>query len=77
MGYKTYTCQYAKKCGGCELLAVPYELQLQRKQRAMEERHTVTAAPKQPARPEEEPAEEDGGEGSAEENPGADAGNGQ
>ena len=37
MGYKTYTCQYAKKCGGCELLAVPYELQLQRKQRAMEE----------------------------------------
>lgn len=37
MGYKTYTCAVAKKCGGCELLAVPYELQLKRKQRAMEE----------------------------------------
>ena len=37
MGYKTYTCQYAKRCGGCELLAVPYELQLRRKQQAMEE----------------------------------------
>ena len=37
MGYKTYTCAIAKKCGGCELLAVPYELQLKRKQAAMEE----------------------------------------
>lgn len=37
MGYKTYTCPQAKRCGGCELLAVPYELQLKRKQRAMEE----------------------------------------
>ena len=37
MGYKTYTCPHARKCGGCELLAVPYELQLKRKQRAMEE----------------------------------------
>ena len=37
MGYKTYTCPIAKRCGGCELLAVPYELQLKRKQRAMEE----------------------------------------
>ena len=37
MGYKTYTCTIAKRCGGCELLAVPYELQLRRKQTAMEE----------------------------------------
>lgn len=37
MGYKTYTCSIARRCGGCELLAVPYELQLQRKHRAMEE----------------------------------------
>ena len=37
MGYKTYTCAIAKRCGGCELLAVPYELQLRRKQAAMEE----------------------------------------
>lgn len=36
MGYKTYTCAIAKRCGGCELLAVPYELQLRRKQQAME-----------------------------------------
>lgn len=37
MGYKTYTCPIAKRCGGCELLAVPYELQLKRKQQAMEQ----------------------------------------
>ena len=37
MGYKTYTCPIAKKCGGCETLAVPYPLQLKRKQAAMEE----------------------------------------
>lgn len=37
MGYKTYTCPLAKRCGGCELLAVPYELQLRRKQQAMQE----------------------------------------
>ncbi len=37
MGYKTYTCPHAKRCGGCELLAVPYPLQLRRKQQAMEE----------------------------------------
>ncbi len=32
MGYKTYTCSIAKKCGGCEWLAVPYPIQLGRKQ---------------------------------------------
>ncbi len=37
MGYKTYTCPHAKRCGGCEWLAVPYELQLRRKQQAMEQ----------------------------------------
>lgn len=37
MGYKTYTCPHARTCGGCELLAVPYELQLKRKQHAVEE----------------------------------------
>lgn len=37
MGYKTYTCPIAKQCGGCEWLAVPYPLQLKRKQNAMQE----------------------------------------
>ena len=37
MGYKTYTCPNARKCGGCEWLAVPYPIQLRRKQQAMEE----------------------------------------
>lgn len=37
MGYRTHTCTIAKRCGGCELLAVPYELQLRRKQAAMQE----------------------------------------
>ena len=36
MGYKTYTCPIAKDCGGCEWLAVPYPIQLRRKQEAME-----------------------------------------
>lgn len=36
MGYRTYTCPISKRCGGCEWLSVPYELQLKRKQRAME-----------------------------------------
>ena len=37
MGYKTYTCPIAKSCGGCETLAVPYPLQLKRKQHEVEE----------------------------------------
>lgn len=37
MGYKTYTCPIAKSCGGCETLAVPYPLQLKRKQRQVAE----------------------------------------
>ena len=37
MGYKTYTCPIAKSCGGCETLAVPYPLQLKRKQQQIEE----------------------------------------
>ncbi len=36
MGYKTYTCAIAKTCGGCEWLAVPYPIQLRRKQEAVE-----------------------------------------
>ena len=32
MGYKTYTCPISRRCGGCELLNVPYEIQLRRKQ---------------------------------------------
>lgn len=31
MGYRTYTCPIARKCGGCEWLAVPYPIQLRRK----------------------------------------------
>ena len=31
MGYRTYTCPIAKRCGGCEWLAVPYPIQLRRK----------------------------------------------
>lgn len=36
MGYKTFTCDIAKKCGGCEWLSVPYPIQLKRKQEAFE-----------------------------------------
>lgn len=36
MGYKTYTCSIARTCGGCEWLAVPYPIQLQRKQEWVE-----------------------------------------
>ena len=37
MSYKTFTCSIARRCGGCELLAVPYELQLRRKHESMKE----------------------------------------
>ena len=37
MGYRTYTCQIARDCGGCEWLAVPYPIQLRRKQEQVEE----------------------------------------
>lgn len=37
MGYKTYTCPIAASCGGCETLAVPYPLQLKRKQEQVRE----------------------------------------
>ena len=32
MGFRTYTCPIARSCGGCEWLAVPYPIQLRRKQ---------------------------------------------
>ena len=37
MGYQTYTCPIAQSCGGCETLAVPYPIQLQRKQQQVEQ----------------------------------------
>lgn len=37
MGYKTYTCPIARLCGGCEWLAVPYPIQLRRKQERVAE----------------------------------------
>jgi 23S rRNA (uracil-5-)-methyltransferase RumA len=37
MGFKTYTCPIARSCGGCEWLAVPYPIQLRRKQQQVEE----------------------------------------
>lgn len=37
MGYKTYTCPYAKRCGGCEWLSVPYPIQIERKTQALDE----------------------------------------
>lgn len=37
MGYKTHTCPIARDCGGCEWLAVPYPIQLRRKQEQVEE----------------------------------------
>ena len=37
MGYRTYTCPIARDCGGCEWLAVPYPIQLRRKQEQVEE----------------------------------------
>lgn len=35
MGYKTYTCPFARTCGGCEWLAVPYPIQLKRKEASL------------------------------------------
>lgn len=35
MAYRTYTCPIVKSCGGCELLAVPYPIQLRRKNDTM------------------------------------------
>ncbi len=37
MGYKTLTCPYADRCGGCEWLSVPYPIQLERKQTLLKE----------------------------------------
>lgn len=37
MGYRTYTCPISRRCGGCEWLAVPYPIQLKRKQAGVEE----------------------------------------
>ena len=37
MGYKTYTCPISRDCGGCEWLAVPYPIQLRRKQELVEQ----------------------------------------
>lgn len=37
MSYKTYTCPIERSCGGCELLAVPYPIQLRRKTATVEE----------------------------------------
>lgn len=37
MGYKTYTCPISRDCGGCEWLAVPYPIQLRRKQEQVRE----------------------------------------
>ena len=37
MGYRTYTCPIARDCGGCEWLAVPYPIQLRRKQEQVED----------------------------------------
>lgn len=37
MGYRTYTCPISRRCGGCEWLAIPYPIQLKRKQAGMEE----------------------------------------
>lgn len=36
MGNRTYTCPISRRCGGCEWLAVPYPIQLRRKQEEME-----------------------------------------
>ena len=44
MGYKTYTCAIARDCGGCEWLAVPYPIQLRRKQEQVEGLLGVMAA---------------------------------
>ena len=46
MGFKTYTCPTAKNCGGCETLAVPYPIQLDRKQRQVEELFADIVDPK-------------------------------
>ena len=43
MGYRTYTCPIARKCGGCEWLAVPYPIQLRRKREFVEGLFAETA----------------------------------
>ena len=43
MGFKTYTCPIAKACGGCEWLAVPYPIQLRRKQKEVEKLFSAAA----------------------------------
>lgn len=59
MGYKTYTCQIARNCGGCEWLAVPYPIQLRRKQEQVESLIGTMAkkdgAPVEPIRGMDEP----------------------
>ena len=42
MGYKTYTCSLDRHCGDCEWLAIPYPIQLKRKQASLEESFTST-----------------------------------
>ena len=59
MGYRTYTCPIARECGGCEWLAVPYPIQLRRKQSQVEELLSDMAAqdgaPIEPIRGMDEP----------------------
>ena len=59
MGYKTYTCPIARNCGGCEWLAVPYPIQLRRKQEQVESLIGTMAkkdgAPVEPIRGMDEP----------------------
>ena len=59
MGYKTYTCPIARNCGGCEWLAVPYPIQLRRKQEQVESLIGAMAekdgAPVEPIRGMDEP----------------------
>ena len=44
MGYRTYTCPSAARCGGCEWLNVPYPIQLKRKQAADAEKRATDKA---------------------------------
>lgn len=37
MGYRTYNCDVARACGGCQWLNVPYPIQLKRKQEQVAE----------------------------------------
>lgn len=57
MSYKTPTCPIASKCGACELLAVPYPIQLERKKKYLESLFSDYSCPVEDVLGMDEPSE--------------------